>query len=349
MRAARGVPDEDAHVGVAVEPGTVEQRALVERRTPRRLRPAEPGRRAAYCARYDIASSSRLSCCRPRSCSTEDRKSDHSGAQPGGGSRTAPAELPGAPGGIRTRDLSSGVDNRPAGPQQRGRRGRVVRSGARSRTARPRRAALPRDNRTAPARDDVKSKPARIRTRACEVGARRAAVTPRACARSGRGLESNGPPAEWRLRCCCKASRAPSADACCRAGADPEAGNRCVPRTLCPELGREEPPAGVEPAPRPYKGRVLAVDTTEARRWRRRESNPHPLGASEALCQLSFIPECGRCGRMESNHHSARQRVYSAVSSPVLSVRMERRATGRIRTGTAGITTPDAAVTPRPP
>jgi hypothetical protein len=27
---------------------------------------------------------------------------------------------------------------------------------------------------------------------------------------------------------------------------------------------RKEPPAGVEPAPRPYKGRVLAVDTTEA-------------------------------------------------------------------------------------
>lgn len=36
---------------------------------------------------------------------------------------------------------------------------------------------------------------------------------------------------------------------------------------------RKEPPAGVEPAPRPYKGRVLAVDTTKAR-WRRRESNP---------------------------------------------------------------------------
>jgi hypothetical protein len=28
---------------------------------------------------------------------------------------------------------------------------------------------------------------------------------------------------------------------------------------------RKEPPAGVEPAPRPYKGRVLAVDTTEAK------------------------------------------------------------------------------------
>src|SRR5262245_6800395 len=27
---------------------------------------------------------------------------------------------------------------------------------------------------------------------------------------------------------------------------------------------RAKPPAGVEPAPRPYKGRVLAVDTTEA-------------------------------------------------------------------------------------
>ena len=26
----------------------------------------------------------------------------------------------------------------------------------------------------------------------------------------------------------------------------------------------KEPPAGIEPAPRPYKGRVLAVDTTEA-------------------------------------------------------------------------------------
>ena len=35
---------------------------------------------------------------------------------------------------------------------------------------------------------------------------------------------------------------------------------------LCPlSYGRKkEPPAGVEPAPRPYEGRVLAVDTTEA-------------------------------------------------------------------------------------
>src|SRR5262249_38402167 len=38
---------------------------------------------------------------------------------------------------------------------------------------------------------------------------------------------------------------------------------------------REEPPAGVEPAPRPYKGRVLAVDTTEAlMEWTVWDSNP---------------------------------------------------------------------------
>jgi hypothetical protein len=56
---------------------------------------------------------------------------------------------------------------------------------------------------------------------------------------------------------------------------------------------RKEPPAGVEPAPRPYDGRVLAVDTTEAsslEKWRRRESNPLLLGASEVLFPMSFIP-----------------------------------------------------------
>ena len=38
-------------------------------------------------------------------------------------------------------------------------------------------------------------------------------------------------------------------------------------RTLSAELGarEQEPPAGFEPTPRPYKGRVLAVDTTEAK------------------------------------------------------------------------------------
>jgi hypothetical protein len=54
--------------------------------------------------------------------------------------------------------------------------------------------------------------------------------------------------------------------------------------------------------------------TLRRRRWRRRESNPLLLGASEVLCHLSYIP---RCGRMESNHHSARRPVYSRGSSPV--------------------------------
>ena len=46
---------------------------------------------------------------------------------------------------------------------------------------------------------------------------------------------------------------------------------------------------------------------------------------------------------MESNHHSARRRGYSPLSSPVLSVR-EGGVAGRARTGAAGITTPDASV-----
>ena len=55
-------------------------------------------------------------------------------------------------------------------------------------------------------------------------------------------------------------------------------------------------------------------------KWRRRESNPLLLVASEALCLQSFIPE-QRCGRVDSNHHSRRRRGYSPLSSPVLSVR----------------------------
>jgi hypothetical protein len=46
---------------------------------------------------------------------------------------------------------------------------------------------------------------------------------------------------------------------------------------------------------------------------------------------------------MESNHHSARHRVYSAGSSPMLSVR-KIGVTGRARTDASGITAPDASV-----
>jgi hypothetical protein len=73
--------------------------------------------------------------------------------------------------------------------------------------------------------------------------------------------------------------------------------------------GRMEPPAGVEPAPRPYKGRVLAVDTTEARvrprnrlslaarrfaRLARRASNTLLRGLMETAGVEPAPPRCKR-------------------------------------------------------
>ena len=99
---------------------------------------------------------------------------------------------------------------------------------------------------------------------------------------------------------------------------------------------------------------LLSAELRACRKSLRQESNPHlgrtkgaclPLTlrrqrgdgrsrtdiflvASEALARLSYIPgvirSVVRCGRVESNHHSARRRGYSAVSSPVLSVRSGR-------------------------
>src|SRR5438552_11271271 len=54
------------------------------------------------------------------------------------------------------------------------------------------------------------------------------------------------------------------------------------------------------------------------------------------------------CGRVESNHHSARRRVYRPLSSPSAQ-RPREGVADRGRTGAARITTADAAVTPRPP
>jgi hypothetical protein len=85
------------------------------------------------------------------------------------------------------------------------------------------------------------------------------------------------------------------------------------------------------------------------REWRRQESNPHSLGASEVLSAVELRPQVTtKCERVESNHHSARQRRYRPRSSPDAQ-RSHERAVDRTRTGTAGITTPDAAVTPQPP
>lgn len=50
----------------------------------------------------------------------------------------------------------------------------------------------------------------------------------------------------------------------------------------------------------------------------RQDSNLR-LGLTTGVCfQLTLRR---RCGRMESNHHSQRHRVYSAASSPMLGVR----------------------------
>ena len=51
---------------------------------------------------------------------------------------------------------------------------------------------------------------------------------------------------------------------------------------LSTELRAFKPPAGIEPALRPYKGRVLPL-TLRRQRWRWQESNPRLLGASEVL------------------------------------------------------------------
>src|SRR5262249_993970 len=79
--------------------------------------------------------------------------------------------------------------------------------------------------------------------------------------------------------------------------------------------------AGVEPAPPRCK----------------RGAHPHELH-----------PQVDECGRVESNHHSRRRRGYSPLSSQMLSVRVGGAA-DRVRTGTARITTSNAAVTPQPP
>ena len=76
----------------------------------------------------------------------------------------------------------------------------------------------------------------------------------------------------------------------------------------------KEPPAGLEPAPRPYDGRVLAVDTTEAllsygngrRELRSQDSNPVCLGQGQ---------ECGQ------SHPSASMRRYVKCGRQGLNLR----------------------------
>ena len=66
----------------------------------------------------------------------------------------------------------------------------------------------------------------------------------------------------------------------------------------------EEPPAGVEPAPRPYDGRVLAVDTTEARSGDGRSRTDTSRVASAALCPVELHPR-GVAGRRRCSASAA--------------------------------------------
>jgi hypothetical protein len=62
-----------------------------------------------------------------------------------------------------------------------------------------------------------------------------------------------------------------------------------------------KPPAGVEPAPRPYKGRVLAVDTTEAKVETAGLEPASPRCKRGALVLLSYVPKV-RTGGVESGY-----------------------------------------------
>ena len=80
-----------------------------------------------------------------------------------------------------------------------------------------------------------------------------------------------------------------------------------------------KPPAGVEPAPRPYKGRVLAVDTTEAL-METVGVEPTPPRCKRGALPIELHPQV-RTGGVESRYAQRYTRVYGAGSSPVLSVR----------------------------
>src|SRR5262245_40027490 len=95
----------------------------------------------------------------------------------------------------------------------------------------------------------------------------------------------------------------------------PAVSERCSPLSY----GHPEPPAGIEPAPRPYKGRVLPLTL---RRLDGDGGSRTHSSSVQARCS-AVRASSPRCERVDSNHHSQRRRGYSPVSSPVLSVRME--------------------------
>ena len=168
--------------------------------------------------------------------------------------------------GLEPATCRLGVDNRNrSGPQQDVRRGRELRSG---RGVEPQRRTsvqpLSPDNRTAPARDDlvVGAGPPGLEPGLTRLELAVLPFTPRACRERTTRIERASP--GWRPGALPSELRPPSGTL----GWTRTSG-LCRRRTALSPLSygrkKKEPPAGVEPAPRPYKGRVLAVDTTEAK------------------------------------------------------------------------------------
>jgi hypothetical protein len=165
------------------------------------------------------------------------------------------------PAPARSRDPSNLLRSWSYSPQPAIRRGHEMRSGCGVEPQAKRPHA--RDNRAAPARDDpvleaglpgVEPGPARLELAVLP-------FTPQARAKRTTRIERASP--EWRPGALPSELRP-------RSGTPgwTRTSGLCRRRTALSPLsyGRmKEPPAGVEPAPRPYKGRVLAVDTTEAR------------------------------------------------------------------------------------
>jgi hypothetical protein len=99
----------------------------------------------------------------------------------------------------------------------------------------------------------------------------------------------------------------------------------------------KEPPAGIEPAPRPYKGRVLAVDTTEAR-WRRSDSNRHLPRCKRGARPVELHPQRWR-GEVRTGGVEPPQHEAAGLQPAELTGAQRPRGTrvaGRARTGACG-------------
>ena len=195
--------------------------------------------------------------------------------------------------GVEPATCRLGVDNgNVAGPQQkmRDRRGRGVQSGS---GVEPHglielSGLLPRGNRAAPARDEQqRAGPPGFEPGPARLELAMLPLTPQACGADDparTGPSGDGAPVLFRL------SYIRIRHARLESNQRPlPSQSSALPLSYEREL---EPPAGVEPAPRPYKGRVLAVDTTEAERHGDgRESNPHPPRCKRGARPVELHPQ----------------------------------------------------------